>query len=79
MAVTRESVDDFRIRQLRARDMLRGELAGPELERHVEEGLLTTTLDNAIDWARGNSLFPLTFGLAWGLFAVLPGIGIPKE
>jgi NADH-quinone oxidoreductase subunit B len=64
MAVTREPADDFRIRQLRARDMLRGDLDGPELERHVEEGVLTTTLDNAIDWARGNSLFPLTFGLA---------------
>jgi len=64
MAVTREPLDDFRIRQLRARDMLRGDLDGPELERHVEEGLLTTTLDKAVDWARGNSLFPLTFGLA---------------
>ena len=64
MAVTREPLDDFRIRQLRARDMLRGDLDGPELERHVEEGVLTTTLDKAVDWARGNSLFPLTFGLA---------------
>ena len=64
MAVTREPLDDFRIRQLRARDLLRGDLEGAELERHVEEGVLTTTLDRAVDWARGNSLFPLTFGLA---------------
>jgi NADH-quinone oxidoreductase subunit B len=64
MAVTREPIDDFRIRQLRARDMLRGDLDGPELERHVEERVLTTTLDQAVGWARGNSLFPLTFGLA---------------
>ena len=26
--------------------------------------MLTTTLDKAVDWARGNALFPLTFGLA---------------
>ena len=64
MAVTREPIDDFRIRQLRARDMLRGDLDGPQLERQVEEGVLTTTLDQAVGWARGNSLFPLTFGLA---------------
>ena len=37
--------DQFRIRQLRARDLLRGDLDGPELERHVEERVLTTTLD----------------------------------
>ena len=55
---------DFRIRQLRARDMLRGDLEGDDLEQHVEERVLTTTLDKAVDWARGNSLFPLTFGLA---------------
>ena len=51
--------DDFRIRQLRARDMLRGDLEGAELEQHVEERVLTTTLDKAVAWARGNSLFPL--------------------
>src|SRR5205823_6178925 len=64
VAVTREPIADFRIRQLRARDMLRGDLDGPQLERQVEEGVLTTTLDQAVGWARGNSLFPLTFGLA---------------
>ena len=56
--------DDFRIRQLRARDMLRGDIADSELEKHVHERILTTTLDKAVDWARGNSLFPATFGLA---------------
>jgi NADH-quinone oxidoreductase subunit B len=55
---------EFRARQLRARDMLRGELEGEELERHVEESVLTTTLERAGNWARGNSLFPATFGLA---------------
>src|SRR5438270_606569 len=39
-------------------------LVGPELERYVEERVLTTTLDKALNWARGNALFPATFGLA---------------
>jgi NADH-quinone oxidoreductase subunit B len=56
--------DDFRIRQLRARDMLRGELEGEELEKYVQERIITTTLDKAVNWARGNAMFPATFGLA---------------
>jgi NADH-quinone oxidoreductase subunit B len=56
--------DDFRIRQLRARDMLRGDLEGVDLEKYVEERVLTTTLDKAVNWARGNAMFPATFGLA---------------
>jgi NADH-quinone oxidoreductase subunit B len=55
---------DFRIRQLRARDMLRGDLDDAELERFVEEAVMTTTLDRAFAWARGNAIFPATFGLA---------------
>ena len=55
---------EFRARQLRARDMLRGDLEGPELEQHVEESVLTTTLDKAANWAAGNAMFPATFGLA---------------
>jgi NADH-quinone oxidoreductase subunit B len=62
--VTREALDDFRVRQLKARDLLRGDLEGEELERYVEQSVLTTTLDKAVRWARGNSFFPLTFGLA---------------
>ncbi len=30
----------------------------------AEEGVLTTTLDNAINWARKNSIWPMSFGLA---------------
>lgn len=56
--------DEFRARQLRAQQMLRGELEGAELEKHVEESILTTTLDKAVNWARGNAMFPATFGLA---------------
>jgi len=58
------SDEDFRIRQLRARDMLRGDLEGIDLEKYVEERVLTTTLDRALDWARSNAIFPATFGLA---------------
>jgi NADH-quinone oxidoreductase subunit B len=59
-----DTPEDFRSRQLRARDMLRGDLEGEELERYVEERVLTTTLERALNWARSNSFFPLTFGLA---------------
>jgi NADH-quinone oxidoreductase subunit B len=64
----------LRVRELSARQLLRGaeiegatpaiELEGGELERHVEERVLTTTLDKAVAWARSNSFFPATFGLA---------------
>jgi NADH-quinone oxidoreductase subunit B len=55
---------EFRARQLRAQQMLRGDLDGDALEQHVRESIITTTLDKAVDWARGNSMFPATFGLA---------------
>jgi len=56
--------EDFRIRQLRSRDMLRGDLEGDDLEQYMQERVLTTTLDKAVAWARSNALFPATFGLA---------------
>ena len=61
MEVERESL---RARQLRARDLLRGDLEGRDLEEYVEERLLTTTLENVLNWGRSNALFPMTFGLA---------------
>ena len=69
MEVTRQQLGagskaEFRARQLRARDMLRGALDGPELEEHVEQSVLTTTLEKAGRWAVGNANFPLSFGLA---------------
>ena len=66
MAVSREPIDSpdtFRASQLRARDMLRGDLEGEDLEKYVER-VLTTTLAKAVSWARGNAMFPATFGLA---------------
>jgi NADH-quinone oxidoreductase subunit B len=58
------SSEAFRARQLRARDLLRGDMEGRALEQYVEERLLTTTLDKALNWARSNALWPATFGLA---------------
>jgi NADH-quinone oxidoreductase subunit B len=58
------SSEEFKIRQRRAQQMLRGELDDADLERHVRESIVTTTLDKAVGWARGNALFPMTFGLA---------------
>ena len=55
---------DFRSRQLLARDMLNGDLEGEALERYVEERVMTTTLEKAVAWSRGNSMYPMTFGLA---------------
>jgi NADH-quinone oxidoreductase subunit B len=67
--------DDFRVRQLRARDMLRGDLEGDDLEQYVQERIITTTLDKAVSWARGNSIFPLTFGLACCAIEMMSMVG----
>ena len=64
MEIKREPLSDLRVRQLKARDMLRGGLDDADLERYVEQRVLTTTVDRAVAWAQGNSLYPLTFGLA---------------
>jgi NADH-quinone oxidoreductase subunit B len=70
---------DLRVRDLTARQLLRGgdlegltpsahlpgaEMSEADLERHVQERVLTTTLEKAVAWARSNSFFPATFGLA---------------
>ena len=44
--------------------MLRGDMDDEQLQQYVEERVVTTTFDRAVSWARGNSFFPLTFGLA---------------
>jgi len=64
----------LRIQELTRHQLLRGAdieglttpatLEGTELEKHVEERVLTTTLDKAVAWARSNAFFPATFGLA---------------
>jgi len=66
MEIKRETLDpsDFRVRQVQARDMLRGDLVGEELDKFVEQSVMTTTVDKAVSWAQGNSIYPMTFGLA---------------
>ena len=64
MEVKREPLSDFRVRQLKARDLLRGDLDDEDLEAYLQERVMTTTLEKAVAWGRGNSLYPLTFGLA---------------
>jgi NADH-quinone oxidoreductase subunit B len=58
------SLESLRVRQLRARDLLRGELEGEELERYVEDAVVTTRLEKVLNWGRANAMFPATFGLA---------------
>jgi NADH-quinone oxidoreductase subunit B len=55
---------DLRVRQMRARDLLRGNLDQQELEAMAEDSILTTTLDKVLNWGRAHAMFPATFGLA---------------
>ena len=68
MEIKREKLDgpptDFRARQLLSRDLLRGDLEGEALERYAEQRIMTTTVEKAVAWSQGNSLYPMTFGLA---------------
>jgi NADH-quinone oxidoreductase subunit B len=34
------------------------------IENRFEEGLIVTSIDTAINWARSNAIWPMTFGLA---------------
>jgi NADH-quinone oxidoreductase subunit B len=67
---------DFRARQLLARDMLRGDLEDDQVQKLVEQSVMTTTLDKAVAWARGNSFFPLTFGLACCAIEMMSIVGM---
>ncbi len=57
-------MQEFRSRQLTARQLLTGDLDGAEAEEEVEQGILTTTLAKAGRWSAGNAFMPATFGLA---------------
>jgi NADH-quinone oxidoreductase subunit B len=74
-----EASDDLRVRQLRARQLLKGELEGKDLEEYVESRVLTTTLEKAQNWGRGNSMFPLGFGLACCAIEMITIIGSPRN
>jgi NADH-quinone oxidoreductase subunit B len=74
------SVDpkDFRVRQLRARQLLRGELEGEDLDRYVEERVLMTRLETAQNWARANACWPLGFGLACCAIEMITTLAGPR-
>ena len=80
MEVTRQRVDgaDLRIRQLRARQLLRGELEGADLEQYVQDRVGLTTLERAQNWARANAPWPLTFGLACCAIEMISVVGSPR-
>ncbi len=39
-------------------------MAQPWIEGRFEENVMTTTVEQAINWARQSSMWPMTFGLA---------------
>ncbi|MGH2954308.1 MAG: NADH-quinone oxidoreductase subunit B [Solirubrobacterales bacterium] len=69
------SLEHLRVRQLRARDLLRGDLEGAELDEHVEQSVLTTSLDRVLKWGAANSMFPMTFGLACCAIEMIAMVG----
>jgi NADH-quinone oxidoreductase subunit B len=71
--------DGFRARQLSARQMLRGDLEGDDLERYVEDRVMLTTLEKAQNWARRNACWPLGFGLACCAIEMITVIGSPRN
>ena len=76
MEIVRHGAPDaFRSKQLRARDMLRGDITDEQLQEHVEQSVLTGKLDDLVGWARGNSMFPLTFGLACCAIEMMSMVG----
>ena len=58
MEVTRQKLDDLKIRQHTAQRMLKGDVPDAELEQYVEERVLFTTLEKAQNWARANAVWP---------------------
>jgi len=74
--VTRQKVEDLRVRQLTAKRMLQGDI---DLEEYVEERLLFTTLERAQNWARANAVWPATFGLACCAIEMISTIGSPRN
>jgi NADH-quinone oxidoreductase subunit B len=70
--------DDLKIKQLRARQLLRGELDDADLQQYVQERVGLTTLEKAQNWARANAPWPLTFGLACCAIEMISVVGSPR-
>src|SRR6266480_5278761 len=45
-------------------ERLPGVQTGRDVEEEVKKGVLLTTMDKAVSWARKQSMWPVTFGLA---------------
>lgn len=45
-------------------EVLEGDRRAQSIEEEVERGILLTTLEKMLNWARSSSLWPATFGLA---------------
>ena len=74
-----ETPEDFRSKQLKAQQMLRGDLDEAQLEEYVEERLLLTKFEDAQNWARKNAIWPLGFGLACCAIEMITVIGSPRN
>jgi NADH-quinone oxidoreductase subunit B len=70
---------DLRIQQVRAKQLLRGDMSDADLEQYVQERVWLTTLEKAANWGRANSLFPLGFGLACCAIEMISVIGSPRN
>jgi NADH-quinone oxidoreductase subunit B len=70
---------DLRIQRARAKQLLSGDISDDDLQQYVEERVWLTTFDKAANWARGNSLFPLGFGLACCAIEMISIIGSPRN
>jgi len=74
-----DAPDGFRARQLSAKQMLRGDLDGQDLESYVEQRVMLSTLEKAQNWARKNACWPLGFGLACCAIEMITVIGSPRN
>jgi NADH-quinone oxidoreductase subunit B len=79
MEVTRQKLSDLRVKQLKAQQMLRGDLDGRDLEEYVERRVLLTQFEKMQNWARSNSPFPLGFGLACCAIEMITIIASPRN
>jgi NADH-quinone oxidoreductase subunit B len=81
LELTRQPLDgdDFRIKQLKAQQLLRGQLEGKDLEEFIEERVILTRFEKMQNWARRNATWPLGFGLACCAIEMITVIGSPRN
>jgi NADH-quinone oxidoreductase subunit B len=70
---------DMRIQQVRAKQLLRGDLPDEDLDQYVQQRVWLSSLDKMANWGRANSLFPLGFGLACCAIEMISVIGSPRN